>query len=208
MVQEVYFESSAEAYARFQDRYRNSPIAANASKDSIPESFRVKLSDPAKYDVIASAFRGRPGVDNVVDQRALLERFFEVLNGLQRAAFIIAISMIVVTVLLITNTMRVAAFSRRRETSIMRLVGANNFAIQVPFLLEAAISAAVGALIASGVIVYLQKYVIDGMLRDKYQFTTFIGWDTIRWILPVLLGTGIVLAAVTAVFTLRKYLRV
>lgn len=208
VVQEIFFESSAEAYERFREQFRDSPIAANASKDALPESFRVKLSDPTQYAVIASAFQGRPGVDNVVDQRQLLDRFFQVLGGLQAGALVIALAMIVVTALLIANTMRVAAFSRRRETGIMRLVGASGFYIQIPFLLEAAIGAAIGALIAGGVLIGFYKLVVDNVLRETFTFTAFIGWDTVLAILPVLLITGVVLAAITALLTLRRYLRV
>lgn len=208
LVQEIYFESSAEAYERFREQFRDSPIAANASKDALPESFRVKLADPTQYAVIASAFQGRPGVDNVVDQRQLLDRFFQVLGGLQAGALVIALAMIVVTALLIANTMRVAAFSRRRETGIMRLVGASGFYIQIPFLLEAAIGAAIGALIAGGVLIGFYKLVVDNVLRETFTFTAFIGWDTVLAILPVLLVTGVVLAAITALLTLRRYLRV
>ena len=78
------------------------------------------------------------------DQRQFLEKFFQLLGGLQAIALAIAVAMLVVTVLLIVNTMRIAAFSRRRETGIMRLVGASNFYIQLPFLLEAAIAAVQG----------------------------------------------------------------
>ena len=135
LVQEIFYESKADAYARFKEQFKNSPIAQNASADALPESFRVKLSDPTKYDVIASAFSGAPGVDNVVDQRSLLDKFFQVLGGLQKLALLIAGAMILVTVLLIANAMRVAAFNRRRETGIMRLVGASDVYIQMPFLL-------------------------------------------------------------------------
>jgi hypothetical protein len=117
----------------------------NVTAEALPESFRVKLADPTQYDVVASAFAGRPGIEQVNDQRQILDKFFALLNGLQAVALIIAIVMLVVTVLLIVNTMRVAAFSRRRETGIMRLVGASNFYIQLPFLLEAAVAAALGA---------------------------------------------------------------
>jgi cell division transport system permease protein len=208
LVEEIFYESSTEAYERFKVQFKDSPIAANASKDALPESFRVKLADPTQYDVIASAFAGRPGVDNVVDQRQLLDRFFQVLGGLQLGALLVALAMIVVTTLLIANTMRVAAFSRRRETGIMRLVGANDFYIQMPFLLEASIGAAIGAVVAGGVLIGFYKFVIDNVLRETFTFTAFIGWDTVLGILPVLLLTGIVLASLTALITLRRYLRV
>ncbi|MEK9955269.1 MAG: permease-like cell division protein FtsX, partial [Actinomycetota bacterium] len=129
LVEEVYYESKEEAYERFREQFANSPIVENVTAEALPESFRVKLADPTQYDVVASAFAGRPGIEQVNDQRQILDKFFALLNGLQAVALIIAVVMLVVTVLLIVNTMRVAAFSRRRETGIMRLVGASNFYI-------------------------------------------------------------------------------
>jgi cell division transport system permease protein len=208
LVQEVYFESQAEAYARFQEQFKGSPLAENATIDQMPESYRVKLSDPTKYAVVASAFSGRPGVEDVRDQRQALDRLFKALGGLQALALIIAIAMLVVTMLLIANTMRVAAFSRRRETSIMRLVGASNLYIQLPFLLEAATAAAIGGLFAVGALFAVKAFLIDGVLADTFRFTSFVGWDTVVVISWVVFLTGTVLAAVAAFLTLRKYLRV
>ncbi len=208
LVQEIYYESKKEAYDRFQEQFKDSPIADNVSENALPESFRVKLSDPTKYDVVASAFAGRPGVEEVNDQRQILDKFFRLLNGLQLVAMVIAASMLIVTVLLIVNTMRVAAFSRRRETSIMRLVGASNFYIQLPFLLEAAFGAAIGALFAILTLVFTKAVIIDQILAPSFQFTAFVGWDAVLAIAPLLLLTGVVLAGLAAFFTLRKYLRV
>jgi cell division transport system permease protein len=208
LVQEVYFETREQAYERFREQFRNSPIIDNVTAADLPESFRVKLSDPTKYEVVASAFTGRPGVEQVSDQRALLDRFFSLLGGLQAAALGIALAMLIVTVLLTVNTMRVAAFSRRRETGIMRLVGASNFYIQLPFLLEAALAAAVGAGIAIGALVLVKAVAIDRIIAPEYQFTAFVGWDAVVSIAPLMLILGVGLAALSAFFTLRKYLRV
>jgi len=208
LVEEIYYESQEEAFERFKEQFSNSPIVENVGADALPESFRVKLSEPEKYDVVASAFAGRPGVEQVTDQRAILERFFRLLGGLQAIALVIAGAMLVVTVLLIVNTMRVAAFSRRRETGIMRLVGASNFYIQLPFLLEAAIAAGIGAIIAIGTLIFMKGFLIDQVLAPSFQFTAFVGWDSVYAIAPIMLLTGIGLAGLAAFFTLRKYLRV
>ena len=168
----------------------------------------MKLSDPTKYDVVASAFAGRPGIEQVNDQRQILDKFFRLLGGLQAIALAIAILMLVVTVLLIVNTMRVAAFSRRRETGIMRLVGASNFYIQLPFLLEAAFAAGVGAILAIFSVVLMKSILIDQFLAPSFQFTAFVGWDSVLAIAPIMLITGVGLAGLAAFFTLRKYLRV
>ena len=208
LVDEIYYESKAEAYQRFVEQFKDSPIVDNVTEKSLPESFRVKLADPTKYDVVASAFAGRPGIEQVNDQRQVLDKFFQLLGGLQAIALLIAGVMLIVTVLLIVNTMRVAAFSRRRETSIMRLVGASNFYIQLPFLLEAAFAAAIGAILAIGSLVLMKVVIIDGVLAPSFQFTAFVGWDAVAAIAPVILLTGIALAGLAAFFTLRKYLRV
>ncbi len=208
LVAEIYYESKAEAYSRFQEQFKGSPIAENVRPGALPESFRVKLSDPTKYDVVASAFSGRPGIEKVNDQRQILDKFFRLLGGLQLIALLIALAMLVVTVLLIVNTMRVAAFSRRRETSIMRLVGASNFSIQLPFLLEAAFAAAVGGAFAILGLVLTKSIVIDRILAPSFPFTSFVEWNAVATIAPIMLITGIVLAGLAAFFTLRKYLRV
>jgi len=156
LVEEVYYESSAEAFQRFSEQMKGNPILENTDPEVLPESFRVRLSDPTKYDVVASAFVGRAGVDEVNDQRKVLDTLFAILRGFQTGALVIAAMMLLATVLLVANTIRVAAFSRRRETGIMRLVGASNFYIQLPFLLEAAFAATIGALVATNLFLILE----------------------------------------------------
>jgi cell division transport system permease protein len=208
LVEEVFYESSAEAYERFTEQFRDAPILSNISPEQMPESFRVKLSDPTKYDVVASAFIGRPGIDSVNDQRRVLDTLFAILNGLQTGALVIAAMMLLATVLLVANTIRVAAFSRRRETGIMRLVGASNFYIQLPFLLEAALAATVGAAIAIGLLAMLKAVLVDGILTPSFQFTNFVGWDSVAQVSTIVFVTGVILASLAAMITLRRYLRV
>jgi len=78
-VQSVYYESSAEAFARFKVQFKGSPIVSSVSEGALPESFRVKLDDPANFEIISTALAGKPGVESVVDQRKLLQKFFQIL---------------------------------------------------------------------------------------------------------------------------------
>jgi len=110
--------------------------------------------------------------------------------------------------LLIWNTIRVAAFSRRRETGIMRLVGASNFYIQLPFLLEGALAGLVGAVIASIGLVAVKYFFVDQRLAESFKFTTFIGWGSVFTVVPILILLGAGLSALVSFLTLRKYLRV
>ncbi len=208
-VERVLFESKDEAFKRFKEQFKDSPeIVANTTPDVLPESFRVKLKDPKKFDVVASAFADRPGVDNVVNQRELLKEFFTVLNGFRRAMLVLAVISLAAAAILIGNTVRVAAFSRRRETGIMRLVGASNLYIQLPFLLEGVLAGIVGGLIATGFLALLQTLLVNHTLRKAIKFTPFVGWDQFWTLTPILVLTGIALAGIASFATLRKYLRV
>ena len=207
-VDNVFYESKQEAYTRFKEQFKDSAIADNVTADQMPESFRVKLKDPQQFPIVATAFAGRDGVEQVQDQKALLEKFFRVLNYLKAGAWGLALIMIVVAVLLISNTIRVAAFSRRRETGIMKLVGASSFSIQLPFLLEGAIAGLIGASMATGAIALFQSQVVERVARPAFPFTRFVGWADVWATVPWMILVGVALAALASFLTLRKYLRV
>jgi cell division transport system permease protein len=207
-VERVFYESKQDAYARFSEQFKDSALADNVTADQMPESFRVKLVDPEQYQVVASAFEGRDGVDEVQDQKQLLDKIFKVLNGFQFAAISVAVIQIVAAALLISNTIRLAAFSRRRETGIMRLVGASSFYIQLPFLLEGAIAGLIGALLACASLFGLYQFVVLDRLAPYLPVTNFVGFEAVWSIVPILVVTGVALSGLASFVTLRKYLRV
>ncbi len=207
-VEEVFYESQEEAFARFQEQFKNTAILENVTADVLPESFRVKLANPEDYAVVYSAFNGRPGVEQVQDQRALLEKFFKFLNGVQVAALFLAVFMIVAVVLLIANTMQVLAFSRRRETGIMRLVGASNAYIQLPFILEAMLAALLGSVLAVFALALVMYFGIQNWLAGNFQFIAYIGWGTFWSVTLVVVAIGLSLSALASWVTVQRYLRV
>ena len=207
VVQSVFYESQSEAYSRFQERFKDSAIAQNVTADQLPESFRVKLSDPTQYAVVVSAFSGRPGVDVVQDQRSILEKFFKLLNVLRNGALLVGLFSVLTAGLLISNTLRIAAFNRRRETGVMKLVGASSWSIQLPFLLEGIISALIGWVFATGLLAGL-KSVIDSKVAPLLTFTNFFGWNEV-WVASAwLLIAGLGVSTIASVVTLRRYLKV
>jgi cell division transport system permease protein len=207
VVQSVFYESQSEAYARFQERFKDSAIAQNVTADQLPESFRVKLKDPTQYAVVVSAFSGRPGVDVVQDQRSILEKFFKLLNVLRNGALLVGLFSVLTAGLLISNTLRIAAFNRRRETGVMKLVGASSWSIQLPFLLEGIFSALIGWVFATGLLAGL-KSVVDSKVAPLLTFTNFFEWNEV-WVASAwLLLAGLGVSTVASVITLRRYLKV
>ncbi|MFF8730195.1 permease-like cell division protein FtsX [Streptomyces sp. NPDC015171] len=210
VVENVTYESQDEAYKHYKEQFGNSPLAGSLTPDQMQESYRIKLKDPQKYQVIATAFNGRDGVQSVQDQKGILDNLFQLLNLMNRGALGVMAMMLIVALLLIVNTVRVSAFSRRRETGIMRLVGASGFYIQAPFIAEAAVAGLIGGGLACVALVVGRYFTIDhGMdLSHKLTLINFVGWDAVLTKLPLILATSVLMPSLAAFFALRKYLKV
>ena len=207
-VSEVQYENKQQAYDRFKDRFAGSPGFVESTREGdIPDSFRVKLSNPEEYKAVAQAMLGQPGVDTVINEQEILKRFFRILNGLQVAALTIALIQVIAAVMLVGNTVRLSAFNRRRETGIMRLVGASNTYIQLPFILEGAIAGLIGGGFASILLIFSKKLLIDRLAGDV-QLVSQLGWSTVIAVIIVSICFGVLLCAVASFLTLRRYLKI
>src|SRR5579875_2947460 len=159
-VKQVTYISQSEAYKRFRQEFAGEPaILKNVGPNVLPDSFVVQLKDPRQFAVVASAVSEAPGVNSVNDASSDLKRLFSFFDRITVAVLVFAAILLVATVLLIYNAMRVAAFTRRRETGIMRLVGASNFAIQVPFVLEGTVIGLAGSALSVLLLVLFRLFV-------------------------------------------------
>ena len=207
-VQTVFFETKEQAFESFRDKMADQWWAAEVTAADMPSSYRIKLADPEKYQVVADVLTGRQGVEEVLDQRRLFDSLFLVLNRATLVSIGIAGIMLLAAVLLITTTIRLSAMSRRRETGIMRLVGASNLFIQLPFMLEGAIAATIGAALAAGALWLGVRYLVTDWLGGQVQWIDYVDSADVLAITPILLGIAIVLAAISSVVTLSRYTKV
>ncbi|MBI9115107.1 permease-like cell division protein FtsX [Sanguibacter suaedae] len=207
-IQEVMFESKAEAWVTFSEQFSDRWWFNSVTEDDMNASFRIKLTDPEQYQVINDVLSGRPGVEEVRDQRQIFEPLFLVLNRATLLSAGLAGVMLLAAVLLITTTIRLSALSRKRETGIMRLVGASTFFIQLPFMLEGAIAATVGALMAVGGLWVGVKYLIEDWLGQSVQWIPYVTTADVWAIAPVLIGVAFLLAAISSIVTLSRYTKV
>ncbi|MCQ0022932.1 permease-like cell division protein FtsX [Streptomyces somaliensis DSM 40738] len=210
IVETVHHETAEEAYRHYREQYGDTAIASVITPDQMQESFRVKLKNPEKYEVVATAFSGRSGVHSVQDQRGILENLFNMMRGMNVAALVVMGLMLLIALMLIVNTVRVSAFSRRRETGIMRLVGASSFYIQMPFIMEAAFAGLLGGLVACVLLLVGRYFLIDAglSLAEQMPLVQFIGWDAVFSVLPLVLVIGLLMPSLAAAVALRKYLKV
>ena len=210
-VKSFIYESKDEAYERFRQQFSQQPeLVDNTPADALPESFRVELINPERYEVIKADFpAGAEGVDQVRDEGDFLDRLFSLLNGARNATIAVAVIQALAALLLISNTIQLAAFNRRNETNIMRLVGASRWYTQLPFILEAALAGLIGALLAIGGLVLTKVLFVDRTLAGpiKAGIIPPVDWSAIAFIAPVIAAAGVGLAGVAAYVTLRLYVR-
>jgi cell division transport system permease protein len=208
LVKEVFYESKREAYERFREMFADQPdFVDSVSPEALPASYRVSLNDPTQFTAIRDKYGAQPGIEDIVDQREVLASFFAVTDKFQMGALLVAGIQLVAASVLIVNTIRVTAFARREQTAIMKLVGASNWYIRLPFVLEGVIAGMVGALIAwLALIAAIPR--ITASLRADIQFVPFIGIEQAVAVGPWLLLVGVVIAAGSSYLALRRYLDV
>jgi cell division transport system permease protein len=205
-VSQVTYESQATAYQQFKSEFPS--MVNSVSPGDIPDSFEVKLKNTqADAAVVAETVNGAPGVDQIVDNSAILDKFYKLLNGARNAVVIIAVILIIAAILLVANTIRLSAFSRRRETSIMRLVGASNFYVQLPFLVEGVFAGLIGWLVASGLLIAVKSLFLDAM-QQYFPFNVQLTSTDLIEVIILAMILGVVLTGATSFLTLRRYLRV
>jgi cell division transport system permease protein len=206
-VSSVRFLNRDDAY---EDAVRRVPQYRDvASKDAFPASFIVKLDNPEQHADFDAAMAGQPGVRSVLNQKELIDRLFAVLDGLSSAAFAVALVQAVGAVLLIANMVQVAAYTRRTEIGIMRLVGASRWYTQLPFLLEAVIAATLGVIIAVLGLIMVRAWFLESALDQFYQANLIarIDYADILYISPILFALGVLMSGITGYVTLRLYVR-
>ncbi|AZI58358.1 ABC transporter permease [Nakamurella antarctica] len=209
-VERVSYETQAQAYERYKAAFANQPELLDiGSADALPASMHVTLKDPERYQIIIDEYSGKPGVDSVSDQSAFLERLFSLLNGLRNATIVVAIVQAVAAFLLISNMVQIAAYTRRTETEIMRLVGASRWRTQLPFIIEAVVAGIIGAVLALGGLIAAKIWFIDDALGAPIRAGILPAVDEsyFFYVGPILGAVGAGLAAISAYFTLRLYVR-
>jgi cell division transport system permease protein len=209
-VETVVFENRDKGFERFKKIFEAQPeLVKLARPDAIPATFRVKLTDPQRSDVIVKAFTGKAGVKNVDDQSQFLSRFFDALNGVRDIVLILALVQAFAALLLISNTIQVSAFTRRTEVGIMRLVGATRWYTQLPFLIEAVVAGVIGAVAAVLGLMLFKAFFFDKILSNLTStgIIPSLSQLDVLIISPWLLFTSVLISALTGYVTLRLYVR-
>ncbi|MDP9443357.1 MAG: permease-like cell division protein FtsX [Actinomycetota bacterium] len=210
-VESYRLESQQQAYEKFRDIYiTDNPdeqrLYASMQPSDFKESYWITLRDPKDYEQVGTLVQGLPGVDSVQDLRDVLNPVYNTLEKVQIGALVAALLLLLAAVFQVANTIRLAAFARRREIGIMRLVGASSVYIQLPFVLESLLAAVVGiGFAAAGVAVLL---LVAEQLQRSIRYFEWVDWSDGVVALGWVAALGVTLALIPTLWMTRKYLRV
>ncbi len=206
-----HFESKEAAFDKLKETYAPGKFdGPNAviTADDMPQSLWIELNDPEQYEGITSAVVGLDGVSGIRDARDTLKPIYGTIDALKWGALGTALFLVVAALLLVANTIRLAAFARRREIGIMRLVGASTLYIALPFLMEAVVTAFLGVVLAAAALAAFEKFGIQDHIQGELNFIPWIGWPEVQYAIVVIAILGPVLTLVPTLVLTRKYLKV
>ncbi len=208
-VESVSYMSQQQAFDVYKQAFTNDQAATSSLKVAdMPPSLEIKTHNAGSDDaIVVSAMTGAAGVDSVIDEMTILAKFYSLLEGLRNAVVIVALILVVAAILLVANTIRLSAFNRRRETGIMRLVGASNFYIQLPFLLEGVIAGLLGWVLAAALLVGVKSFLLNS-LQQYFNYNVGLSAADLIEVILLAMVIGVALCGLTSFLTLRRYLRV
>lgn len=211
-VESAQYVSKSEALKRFRQRMKDSPGLLDAlSGNPLPASFEVKFKDeyktPKSVDLLRSRLKNRGEVDEIIGQE-VVKRLFAIASVTRWIFISVIILLSFAAITLIVNAIRLAIFARRKEIEIMRLVGASNWFIRWPFIMEGMLAGLLGALAAMLLLVManVQLFKRVEAIVPFMQFS--VSQQTFWYVILGLFGTGIAIGAIGSSVALRRFLRI
>ena len=209
-VEQVTFRSREQSYERFVELFQDSEpdLVRETSPDALPAALHVRLKDPSDIAPI-DAIRDMPQVAMVSDQADTVREAAGTMDTFRNVTFVVAAAQALASLFLIVNMVQLAAYNRREQIAIMRMVGASRWFTQAPFVLEAVLSVLIGAVLATVLAWVGKRSLVDPILGDLYasQLVARVPDSAVMTVMP-LVGLGaVVIGALAAQVALRSYVR-
>jgi cell division transport system permease protein len=212
-VASFYRQSKEEAFETWKRVYLSKDkteqeIYSTVTAADMQESYWIRLKDPNKFRGVEGELSKTAGVAAVRDLRQVLKPIYFWIEVMKWGAIAVAGFLLVAAILQVANTIRLAAFARRREIGIMRLVGASSLYISLPFLIETLIAALVGIGLAAGTLMAFMRFVIYDRLRPSSNIVEWVDWTDGYTAVAGIAVLGVLLTLIPTLVMARKYLKV
>ena len=219
-VAEVSFTTKEQALEDFKNSMTSNPdiIEQMGDDNPLPASLNIELSEPNKVSEVAETIEANetfiaicdnaddPGESLKYGQKTV-EKLFQLTSSARYVGAALIVLLIFIALVFINNTIRLAIMSRRKEISIMRLVGASNGFIRGPFLMEAILHALIGSVLAIGLVEVLRRFALPKLSSTLAWLPLTVSGFTVLWIYVALLAAGLVIALIGSAFAMRRYLK-
>ena len=206
---EVEYIPKEKALQQMKESFGNKAEVLNdLEKNPLPDAYRIKVEDVDQIQVLASSFEKIPGVETVRYGQGLLEKLLAVTHWVRLLSMVMMVALGVAAVFLIATTIRMSVLTRRNEIGIMKLLGATNWYIRVPFLVEGVVLGLTGAVLAV-VVVNLGYMALLEQLETSVPFITLVsGTEVLTNVLGILLGLGVLIGALGSLISIHRFLKV
>jgi cell division transport system permease protein len=208
LVERIEFVSKAEALERMKKL--TPEIVKNLTSNPLPDAFEIKAHDGANVKAISAELREGgvpPGVEKIRDGEEVSDRIVSVAKWMSGAFAVATLVLLISSALLIANTIRLSIFSRRREIEVMKLVGATNWFVRGPFMLEGLITGLFGSL-AAVLLLLVGKAVVLSRLNEHIETSSGVSAWPFSLIALIVVVVGLTVGAVGSGITLRRFLQV
>lgn len=199
-----------EALAEFKKRLgeQQKLLAALGEDNPFPASFEIQVDNPERIPQLVTQFQQMPGVETAKFGQEVVEHLFQLTRVLRIGGILLIVLLAIATLFIISNTIRITVFARRREVNIMKYVGATDWFIRWPFLLEGMLMGFVGAVIASLILVQGYNAIQAKIYGTLAFFPMLPSWPTMGYLSAGLICVGTLIGALGSSISLRKFLDV
>ena len=199
-----------EALAEFRKRLgeQQKLLAALGEDNPFPASFEIQVDNPERIPQLVAQFQQMPGVETAKFGQEVVEHLFQLTRVLRIGGILLIVLLAIATLFIISNTIRITVFARRREVNIMKYVGATDWFIRWPFLLEGMLMGFAGAVIASLILVQGYNAIQAKIYGTLAFFPMLPSWPTMGYLSAGLICVGTLIGALGSSISLRKFLDV
>ncbi|MEN8076770.1 permease-like cell division protein FtsX [Clostridioides difficile] len=208
-VSEVTYESKDEAFLNLKENLGSNEgllEGYDLTNNPLPSSFIVNLKDPSYAEEVTKSVENMTGVEGIGNQQDVINTISKFVNIVQIVGIGLFVVFVGVSVFLIMNTIKLTVYSRRREVGIMKFVGATDWFIRWPFVIEGIIIGAIGSLVSSVLLFFAYNGVFRWIVSSMFIVNLVQPQFVLTTLLGCFVGGGIVVGAIGSIFALRKFL--
>jgi cell division transport system permease protein len=210
---EVVYKTKEEALEEFKERFKDQPeLWQYINENPLPDSFEVSTKDPKDVGLVVSKIDNEaPYLERIEDIRSAssaIEKLENIFDKFRQIGIIGVIALAVIAILLVSVTIQVAIFARRREIGIMKLVGATNWFIRWPFLLEGIAEGLIGSAVAILVALAVKVWILDKLVYDLQFLRLSLSSELLPILIPCMLVGGVIIGALGSAYALGRFLEV